>query len=101
MMEMISLFLDQTPSLVSVMKKSAEEKDWRSLQAVAHKMIPSFSIVGINQTYENIARRIQEDASKEQNAENIPALVAQLEEMFLHACGELEDEYNTIKKMKA
>jgi PAS domain S-box-containing protein len=101
MMEMISLFLDQTPSLVSAMKKSTVEKDWRALQAVAHKMIPSFSIVGINHTFENMARQIQENASKEQNAENIPALVAQLEEMFVHACGELEDEYNTIKNMKA
>ena len=45
MMEMISLYLEQTPPLVNAMKKGLLDKDWNSVYAAVHKMIPSFSIV--------------------------------------------------------
>src|ERR1019366_8994475 len=48
MMEMISLYLEQPPPLISAMKKSLYDKDWNSLYAAVHKMIPSFSIMGIS-----------------------------------------------------
>ena len=64
MMEMISLYLVQTPLLVKAMKDGFLEKDWISLQSAAHKMIPSFAIVGISQDFENMARKVQEYASK-------------------------------------
>ena len=47
MMEMISLYLEQTPPLINTMKQSLMDKDWDSLHAAIHKMIPSFSIMGI------------------------------------------------------
>ena len=62
MMEMISLYLEQTPLLVSQLKQSLNDKDWDSLGSAVHKMIPSFPIVGINKDYENMARKIQEYA---------------------------------------
>src|SRR5207244_3440985 len=47
MMEMISLYLEQTPPLIRTMKQSYRDKDWISLYAAVHKMIPSFAIMGI------------------------------------------------------
>ncbi len=58
MMEMISLYLNQTPPLIIAMKKGLHEKDWNSLQAAVHKMIPSFSIMGISTDFENIAIKV-------------------------------------------
>jgi len=46
MMEMISLYLEQTPTLINTMKQSLEIKDWKSLYGAVHKMIPSFAIMG-------------------------------------------------------
>ena len=63
-MEMIELYLEQTPALISNIKKSLTEKDWDSLHAAAHKMIPSFSIMGIGKDYEMIAKQIQEYTGK-------------------------------------
>ena len=48
MMEMISLYLEQTPPLIIAMKQSLKDKDWNLLHASVHKMIPSFSIMGIS-----------------------------------------------------
>jgi PAS domain S-box-containing protein len=97
MMEMISLYLEQTPPLIGTMKQSLLNNDWKTLQATVHKMIPSFSIMGISEDYENMARKIQEFASSQQQTENISVMVMKLEEVLLQACDELKIEFNTIK----
>src|ERR1019366_1512537 len=63
MSEMINLYLEQTPPLINAMKQSLQNKDWKSLYAAVHKMIPSFSIVGINPDFEDMAKKVQEYAS--------------------------------------
>ena len=100
MMEMISLYLEQTAPLISVMKISTQNKDWDSLYKAVHKMIPSFSIMGINIKYENMAKKIQENASQKVNTETISDMVLQLETVCSQACIELEEEYESIKKTK-
>ena len=98
MMEMITLYLEQTPALIITMKQSLLDKDWNSLQGAVHKMIPSFSIMGISSDFENMAKKIKEYASAEQEADGIHDLVLQLENVCAQACKELEEEFNTIKK---
>jgi PAS domain S-box-containing protein len=97
MMEMISLYLEQTPPLVVTMKQSLLDKDWDSLYGAVHKMIPSFSIMGINIDFENMAKKVQEYASTQQQADGIPDLVRQLENICAQACKELEIEFDMIK----
>ena len=100
MMEMISLYLEQTPSLVGLMKQSLQDKDWHSLQAAVHKMIPSFSIMGINTEFENMAKKIQEYVSTQQQTSGISKLVIQLENVLTRSCKELEEEFTIIKNTK-
>ncbi len=97
MMEMISLYLEQTPPLISTMKQSMQDKDWEALYAAVHKIIPSFSIMGMSPDFENIAKRVQEYASTQRQTEGIPHLVSQLESVCNQACRELTEEYNVIK----
>lgn len=97
MMEMISLYLEQTPPLISVMKKSWKEKDWSSLYASVHKMIPSFAIMGINADYETMAKKVQDFAKNQQQSEGIHELVQQIDTVCTQACVELELEYTMIK----
>lgn len=97
MMEMISLYLEQTPPLVSAMKQSLKDKNWQKLYSAAHKMIPSFAIMGINHDFENMAIQVQEYASTQTQTDHIPSLILQLETVCLQACDELQDEYNSIK----
>lgn len=97
MMEMISLYLSQTPPLINTIKQSLEDKNWQLLGAAAHKMIPSFSIMGINSKFENLAKKIQEFAIVQDQTAAIDDLVTQLEEICLQACSELEEELSVIK----
>jgi CheY-like chemotaxis protein len=97
MTEMISLYLQQTPTLVNEMKKSMEVNDWKMLKAAAHKMIPSFLIMGISKEYENMAKDVQDYAAKEpQNFEKLQGLVLKLENVSSQACRELTEELEVI-----
>lgn len=98
MMEMISLYLEQTPPLILSMKQSLHDKDWNTLHASVHKMIPSFSIVGMHADIESMARKVQEFASTQEAFESINELVLTLENACTHACKELKLEFENIKK---
>jgi len=100
MMEMISVYLEQTPPLITAMKLGLKDKDWSALYAAVHKIIPSFSIMGISPDFENIAKKVQEYASTQEQADAIPGLVLQLESICTQACIELKEEFNAIKNAK-
>ena len=98
MMELIATYLEQTPPLINAMKKSLFEKDWNLLQGTAHKMIPSFSMMGISAEFENMAKKVQAHANNiQEQAQEIPSLVQQLEALCTEACNELEEEFTRIK----
>lgn len=97
MHEMLSLYVGQTTSLIREMNASLRDQDWKMLHAVAHKMVPSFKIVGINSQYEDMAKKLQECAIGETVTEEIQDLVLNLENVLGHACEELEIELNQIK----
>jgi len=101
MMEMITLYLEQTPPLIEAMRDAATQEDWTTLQAIAHKLIPSFSIVGIHTDYENMTRNILEYANSKKRFAEIPALVHQLETVCTQACLELEEELQILKALKS
>jgi enolase len=100
MMEMIALYLEQTPPLVAAMKDGLKKADWKTLAAAVHKMIPSFTIVGIHNDFENKAKKIQEYAIASQQTGDIVELVLQIENICEQACLELKEEFETIKNNK-
>jgi hypothetical protein len=79
------------------MKQSLKNNDWNSLNAAVHKIIPSFSIMGMNPDFVEMAKKIQEYTSIRNQADGISNLVQQLENVCLQACEELEEEFNSIK----
>lgn len=97
MMEIISLYLEQTPPLIMAMKQSLRDKDWHALQVTAHKMIPSFSIVGIHKDFELMAKKIQDYSITQELTNEIQSMVNTLEEVCNQACLELNEEYNILK----
>ncbi|MFZ4520943.1 MAG: ATP-binding protein [Bacteroidales bacterium] len=97
MMEMISLYLEQTPPLINTMKKSLLNKDWHSLHSAVHKMIPSFAIMGISVDFENMAKKVQEYASTQKQSDGISDMVMQIGNICTQACSELEEEFIRIK----
>ena len=100
MMEVISLYLEQTPPLIQAMKQSFQDKDWNLLQSAVHKMIPSFSIMGINRNFEHMAQKVKEYANTQEQSDGIYDLVLQLENVLIQSCEELEEEFDMIKNIK-
>jgi PAS domain S-box-containing protein len=98
MIEMIGLYLEQTPPLINSIKKSFIDHDWDLLKAAIHKIIPSFSIVGIHADFENIAKKIQEYVIVHQQNNEIKDMILQVEQVCTEACKELELELETLKK---
>ncbi|MCW3077615.1 MAG: histidine kinase [Bacteroidetes bacterium] len=97
MMKMIVAYLGQTPAQVSEMKMSLHDKNWNLLQETVHKMFPSFSIMGIDQKYEDIAKKIMDYASRQYHTHELAPLVLQLETICAQACAELEEELISMK----
>jgi PAS domain S-box-containing protein len=100
MTEMISLYLVQTPLLVMSMKKGFREKDWKTLHTAVHKMIPSFSIMGISSDFEKMAQKVQDFATTQQEFEGIPEMIQQLEKVLMQSCDELQEELKQLKTQK-
>ncbi len=96
-MEMISLYLEQTPIILSTMNQSVAEKDYTSLYKAVHKLIPSFAIMGINSDFEDKAKKLQGYAIKQEYLEEIPNLVSQLDKVCKQACEELTEAFNELK----
>ncbi len=99
MEEMILLYLEQTPPLITAMKQGLLDKDWKSVYAAVHKIIPSFLIVGISPDFETMAKKVQEYAATLRQTDEITAMVLQLENVCLQACKELQEELNMFKNI--
>ena len=97
MMAMIDAYLQQTPPLITAIKESLKDNDWELLKASVHKMIPSFSIMGMSPKYEDMAKKVQDSAIAHENIEEIRHLVLELETICTLSCKELEIEFNNIK----
>jgi len=79
------------------MKQSLQDMDWGILYGATHKMIPSFSIMGISSDYENMAKKIQDFARTQTNAPELSGMILQLGAICEQACTELKIEFSTIK----
>jgi PAS domain S-box-containing protein len=100
LLEMIELYLEQTPRILKAMREGLSKKDWGLLQNAVHKLIPSFSIVGIHHDYEKMARDINELAKLEKDAKELNIMISNLESICGQACTELQEEYKNIKTAK-
>jgi len=98
MLEMIELYLQQTPLLIDKMKQGFYNSDWSTLYSAVHKLLPSFSIVGINVAFEKMAQKIQDDAFKHENRDELERLILQVNNVCKKACMELQAECNELKK---
>ena len=98
MMNMISLYLEQTPPLIHTMRKSWEDADWEVLQSSVHKLIPSFSIMGISEDFENMAKKVKDYAQTRLKTDDIEEMVLKIEHVCNRACSELEDALKSLQK---
>ncbi|MGL5112182.1 MAG: ATP-binding protein, partial [Flavobacterium sp.] len=98
MSEMITVYLQQTPTLVSTMKQSFQDKDWYLLQATLHKMTPSFTIMGMHPEIGDMAKKIKEYVHELESSDELNPLILGLENACMQACAALEIELHNLNK---
>lgn len=91
--EMISMYLKQTPILINAISQSYIQKDFETLKLTIHKLLPSFSIVGIDEKYYEIAKKIDSNFPSTQ----IKTWIIRLENICNQAIEELKTELNNLK----
>ncbi|MEO6231350.1 MAG: Hpt domain-containing protein [Ferruginibacter sp.] len=94
MIEMIEIYQGQTPQMIKAMKSGLLNSDWQVIRAAAHKLKPSFRIMGINKDYHMLVNEIERLAVDKSPIVEINNLVDELE----NACNNIYDELNVIMK---
>lgn len=79
--EMIELFIKETPVHLKTMKIAEEKKNWPQLRAEAHKVKPMFLYVGLSELNE-ICKDVEDSAKKEENLDSLPEMIEKLETDF-------------------
>ncbi|MBC7916159.1 MAG: Hpt domain-containing protein [Pyrinomonadaceae bacterium] len=70
MIDMIDIFIEQTPVYTEQLIAAIAEKDWKTVGDLAHKIKPTLSFMGVNHAKEKMAE-IENNARAETNLENI------------------------------
>jgi len=106
--EIIDVYIDETPRLIKGMQQALRTKNWESLRMASHSIIPSFSTMGMDKEFENITKKIQEEAiilrdnfaKGEIKKETIALLgesILKIETICKQVCEELRKELLVIK----
>ncbi|HET6993307.1 MAG TPA: PAS domain S-box protein, partial [Bacteroidia bacterium] len=95
MKKMITAFLTQSPPMLAEMSKSLNEKRWKDLRGIAHKMRPSLDFIGIHSIKE-VVKNIENYSNEEINLDLLPEMVGQVKEVCSKAMEELKSELTKL-----
>ena len=90
--KMVGLFLKTMPADLELILKSAENKEWKSVEKTAHRMKSAFRGMGIK-VVANKVKLIEDMAAMNQIDHSIHKHMTELSEMVQNVLNQLKDEY--------
>lgn len=93
MIDMIDIFLEQTPVYTEQLIAALNDKDWKTVGDIAHKIKPTLAFMGANRANEQMAL-IEQNARTESNLEDIAREFAEVKAVC-------EVLYTRLQKVKA
>lgn len=84
MIEMIDIFLTQTPGYVEQLIIAVDQKDWSKIADLSHKIKPTMSFMGV----ESAKNTLGDIETKARNQEDYEGIVAEFDKM--------KDNFKTI-----
>jgi hypothetical protein len=81
---------------LKTISKSYSDKDFETLKSTIHKMLPSFTIVGIEDKYLEMAKEIEHEI----NAPQLKNSIQKIENACNQAMEELNTERNNLNNKK-
>ena len=94
--EMLVIYITDIPQLIKSIKESLKKNDWKELKNAAHRLIPTFSIIGMNEKYEKMVRKIHDFNGENGNSDEINELILKIEKACLKASEEIKIEIKKI-----
>ncbi|MTI87115.1 MAG: Hpt domain-containing protein [Balneolaceae bacterium] len=91
MVEMIDLFLVETPKHIINMRSELANEEWQNVGAEVHKLKPTLLYVGLKDLHE-VALALEENGRKEKNLDDIPGLINDIEDGFNEVIDELKEK---------
>lgn len=70
MIEMIDIFLEQTPTFVDDLTKAIEVKDWKKMSELSHKIKPTLAFIGVD-SGRQVMEEIEKDARNQVDYDEI------------------------------
>jgi signal transduction histidine kinase/CheY-like chemotaxis protein/HPt (histidine-containing phosphotransfer) domain-containing protein len=97
LVQLLNLFLDNTPAAVQHLQSAARAKDWSGLAATAHKHRSIFTTLGLLELKEQLAR-IEESARAQTaaNSENINILLFRFTRDYQSAYAQVKQERDKL-----
>ena len=93
MIDMIDIFIEQTPLYTEQLLVAVESKDWKTVGDIAHKIKPTLAFMGVEKAKEQMAS-IEQKARTETNVEDIAGDFAEVKAVC-------ESLYSGLEKVKA
>jgi HPt (histidine-containing phosphotransfer) domain-containing protein len=90
MIDMIDLFLDQTPAYFEQIEQFISEENWSKVADIAHKIKPTLAFMGVDSARESMAG-IEQNARNLVNLEAISPAFQLLKEMSVQLYKQLEE----------
>jgi len=96
--QILSIFIEQTPEAIERMEKAMKNKEWKLLSQIVHKIKPSVMFTGLREI-KNDVPLLEEYAANESNLDEIPALVEKIKIICTEAVIELKEELKKAEKV--
>ncbi len=96
--EIIKMFLEQTPVFINAVNRCLSAEDWDGLYGNVHKIRPSIDLIGMDEKFSISAKQIESYCKERKNLESVPAMVLQLEKELEQAYAELKAELQSIEE---
>ncbi len=94
---MIRVFTEQTPQLVTKMKHAYEQKDFQMLNEVAHKMKPTMTYYGVPSLAEDL-RLIENLAVEKPGSPLIAGALSHVEQLTKMVVHEMENDFMELSE---
>lgn len=95
--EMLELFMSETPKQIANIKEGIEAGDWFKIKAEAHKLKTNFIYVGLVELNE-LTIEIEKLAKERSNLERIEQIVKKLEDGFTESIPSIKFELKRISE---
>lgn len=79
LLEMITIFLNQTPEYLSQIEQAIALKDWQTVAEISHKIRPTFAFIGAEDAKEAMAK-IEHAARSGENLEGIAPVFREVQQ---------------------